>query len=166
MFWWLYRSPYRVEDPSKPRPIILWLQGGPGVSCVGTGNFQEIGPHNFLLDSGIDPVSLSSTELSEGISMKRYSRYLNSLRSAADFVDSFDDFMNVLIRKKLKIIPKNVTWGGQLDDVFTALDGDFMRARISEVDDLLAKGVNMAVYNGQLDVICVTKGTKAWVQKL
>lgn len=29
MFWWLYKSPYRVEDPSKPWPIILWLQGGP-----------------------------------------------------------------------------------------------------------------------------------------
>ena len=29
MFWWLYRSPYRAESPSKPWPIILWLQGGP-----------------------------------------------------------------------------------------------------------------------------------------
>ena len=29
MFWWLYRSPYRVENPTKPWPIILWLQGGP-----------------------------------------------------------------------------------------------------------------------------------------
>lgn len=29
MFWWLYKSPYRVEDPSKPWPIVLWLQGGP-----------------------------------------------------------------------------------------------------------------------------------------
>jgi serine carboxypeptidase 1 len=29
MFWWLYRSPYRVEDSSKPWPIVLWLQGGP-----------------------------------------------------------------------------------------------------------------------------------------
>lgn len=29
MFWWLYRSPFRVEDPSKPWPTILWLQGGP-----------------------------------------------------------------------------------------------------------------------------------------
>ncbi|KAF8396492.1 hypothetical protein HHK36_018115 [Tetracentron sinense] len=44
MFWWLYRSPYRIEDPSKPWPIILWLQGGPGGSGVGIGNFQEIGP--------------------------------------------------------------------------------------------------------------------------
>lgn len=46
MFWWHYKSPYRVEDPSKPWPIILWLQGGP-VSihhmcvwvCVGVSTF-------------------------------------------------------------------------------------------------------------------------------
>ncbi|MFS8007261.1 putative carboxypeptidase C [Helianthus anomalus] len=29
MFWWLYKSPNRVEEPSKPWPTILWLQGGP-----------------------------------------------------------------------------------------------------------------------------------------
>lgn len=51
MFWWIYRSPYRVEDPSKPWPIILWLQGGPGASGVGTGNFQEVGP----LDTNLSP---------------------------------------------------------------------------------------------------------------
>ncbi|KAL5835468.1 hypothetical protein ACOSQ4_014965 [Xanthoceras sorbifolium] len=39
--WWLYRSPYRVEDPSKPWPILLWLQGGPD-NPVGTGyNYVE-----------------------------------------------------------------------------------------------------------------------------
>ncbi|KAI3922092.1 hypothetical protein MKX01_005781 [Papaver californicum] len=51
MFWWSYRSPYRVEDSSKPWPIILWLQGGPGASGVGTGNFQEVGP----LDTNLSP---------------------------------------------------------------------------------------------------------------
>nr|AMN14857.1 serine carboxypeptidase 51-like protein [Nepenthes mirabilis] len=51
MFWWLYRSPNRVEDPSKPWPLILWLQGGPGASGVGIGNFQEIGP----LDTSLKP---------------------------------------------------------------------------------------------------------------
>ncbi|PIA43536.1 hypothetical protein AQUCO_01900137v1 [Aquilegia coerulea] len=51
MFWWLYKSPYRVEDPSKPWPIILWLQGGPGASGVGLGNFLEIGP----LDGNLKP---------------------------------------------------------------------------------------------------------------
>uniref|UniRef100_A0A9I9CK27 Carboxypeptidase n=1 Tax=Cucumis melo TaxID=3656 RepID=A0A9I9CK27_CUCME len=51
MFWWLYRSPYRVENPSKPWPIILWLQGGPGASGVGIGNFKEVGP----LDASLKP---------------------------------------------------------------------------------------------------------------
>ncbi|KAJ0007501.1 hypothetical protein Pint_30548 [Pistacia integerrima] len=49
MFWWLCRSPYRVENPSKPWLIILWLQGGPGGSGVGIGNFEEVGPlDNYL----------------------------------------------------------------------------------------------------------------------
>ncbi|KAG8649039.1 hypothetical protein MANES_08G062701v8 [Manihot esculenta] len=51
MFWWLYRSPYRVEISSKPWPIILWLQGGLGASGVGLGNFEEIGP----LDVNLKP---------------------------------------------------------------------------------------------------------------
>ncbi|GMN59817.1 hypothetical protein TIFTF001_028911 [Ficus carica] len=60
MFWWLYRSPNRVEDPSKPWPIILWLQGGPGASGVGIGNFEEVGP----LDTNLKP--RNSTWLQKG----------------------------------------------------------------------------------------------------
>lgn len=41
MFWWHYKSPYRVEDSSKPWPIILWLQGGP-VSIILLDWFIEI----------------------------------------------------------------------------------------------------------------------------
>ncbi|KAG6414807.1 hypothetical protein SASPL_122181 [Salvia splendens] len=333
MFWWYYRSPQRTEDPNKPWPIILWLQGGPGASGVGIGNFEEIGPldsylkprnstwlkkadllfvdnpvgtgysfvedldllvktdyeaaddlttllieifnrnqtlqksplyivaesyggkyavtlgltalkaieagklklklggialgdtwispedfvfswgpllkdvsrldnnglkksnslaeqikqeletgkfveateswsdlesvisscsnsvdfYNFLLDSGMDPVSLSASVLSQQISIRRYSRYLNSLRrDTPDGDGDIDTLMNGVIKKKLKI-PKSVVWGGQSDSVFSALEGDFMKPRIDEVDQLLAKG---------LDVICSTKGTEAWVEKL
>ncbi|XP_048324975.2 serine carboxypeptidase-like 51 isoform X1 [Ziziphus jujuba] len=343
MFWWLYRSPYRVEDPSKPWPIILWLQGGPGASGVGIGNFQEVGPldtflkprnstwlkkadllfvdnpvgtgysfveekdlfvktdeeaaidltklleeifnrneslqksplyvvaesyggkfavtlglsavkaieegklklklggvvlgdswispedfvfswgpllkdvsrldnnglqksnslaekikqqikegkfadatnswseleeeissssnavdfYNFLLDSGMDPVSsLTTLGLSKGLAINRYSRYLSSLRSTPDGDGDLGTLMNGVIKKKLQIIPENVTWGGQGDYVFTELQGDFMRARIDGVAELLDKGVNVTVYNGQLDLICSTKGTEAWVEKL
>ncbi|XP_047967848.1 serine carboxypeptidase-like 51 [Salvia hispanica] len=342
MFWWYYRSPYRTEDPNKPWPIILWLQGGPGASGVGIGNFEEIGPldsylkprnstwlkkadllfvdnpvgtgysfvedldllvktdyeaaddlttllieifnrnqtlqksplyivaesyggkyavtlgltalkaieagklklklggialgdtwispedfvfswgpllkdvsrldnnglkksnslaeqikqeletgkfveateswsdlesvissssnsvdfYNFLLDSGMDPVSLSASVLSQQISIRRYSRYLNSLRrDTPDGDGDIDKLMNGVIKKKLKI-PKSVVWGGQSDSVFSALEGDFMKPRIDEVDQLLAKGVNLTIYSGQLDVICSTKGTEAWVEKL
>ncbi|KAF5189258.1 Serine carboxypeptidase-like [Thalictrum thalictroides] len=80
--------------------------------------------------------------------------------------ESLDSLMNGFIKKQLKIIPENITWGGQSDLVFSGLEADFMKPRIKEVDDLLAKGVNVTVYNGQLDVICATKGTEAWFQKL
>ncbi|KAL2507475.1 Serine carboxypeptidase-like 51 [Forsythia ovata] len=342
MFWWYYRSPYITQDSNKPRPIILWLQGGPGASGVGIGNFEEIGPldnylkprnstwlrhadllfvdnpvgtgysfvedrkllvktddeaatdlttllievfnrneslqksplyivaesyggkfavtlglsalkaieagklklklggialgdtwispedfvfswgpllkdvsridsnglkksnslaeqikqqlnagkfveatdswrelenvisassnsvdfYNFLLDSGMDPVSLTASELSQQIALRRYSRYLNSLRSTADGDGDLNSLMNGAIKKKLKIIPNDVQWGGQSGLVFTALEGDFMRPRINEVDELLAKGVNITVYNGQVDLICSTKGTEAWVERL
>lgn len=350
MFWWLYRSPNRVEDPSKPWPIILWLQGGPGASGVGIGNFEEVGPldtnlnprnstwlkkadllfvdnpvgtgysfvedeslfvetdveaatdlttllmklfnkdeklqksplyivaesyggkfavtlglsaakaigagklklklggvalgdswispedfvfswgpllrdvsrldkngeaesnslaekikkqiedgefveatdtwsqlesliigrsngvdfYNFLLDSGMDPVSMtSSSEISDGIELnkyskylKRYSRYLSSLRSPGGDGGDMNSLMNGAIKKKLKIIPSNISWGGQSDSVFNSLSGDFMKPRINEVDELLAQGVNVTIYNGQVDVICATKGTEAWVEKL
>lgn len=67
--------------------------------------------YNFLLDSGMDPVSLTASELSQQISIKRYSRYLNSLRRATPGGDGdLDTLMNGVIKKKLKIIPRNVEW--------------------------------------------------------
>ncbi|XP_041991885.1 serine carboxypeptidase-like 51 [Salvia splendens] len=124
--------------------------------------------YNFLLDSGMDPVSLSASELSQQISIRRYTRYLNSLRRDTPDGDGDGDIntlMNGVIKKKLNI-PQNVEWGGQSGSVFSALEGDFMKPRIDEVDQLLAKGVNLTIYSGQLDVICSTKGTEAWVEKL
>ncbi|KAK1435112.1 hypothetical protein QVD17_00872 [Tagetes erecta] len=342
MFWWYYKSPYRTEDPNNPWPIILWLQGGPGASGVGIGNFEEVGPldsflkprnstwlkkadllfvdnpvgtgysfveeeevlvksdeeaatdlttllieifnrnetlqksplyivaesyggkyavtlalsalkaiedrrlklifggialgdswispedfvaswgpllkdvsridekgliesnslvekikqqiangklkdatetwsdledvigtnsnsvdfYNFLLDSGMDPVSTTAAELVRATPRKRYSRYLDSLKTSPGENGDIDLLMNGAIRKKLGIIPNNVQWGGQAGLVFEYLAGDFMRPRIKEVDELLNKGVNVTIYNGQLDVICSTKGTEAWVEKL
>lgn len=60
MFLWLYRSPYRIEHASRPWPIILWLQGGPGSSGVAYGNFLEVGP----LDRSLQP--RNSTWLRKG----------------------------------------------------------------------------------------------------
>ncbi|VAH16768.1 serine carboxypeptidase-like 51 isoform X2 [Triticum dicoccoides] len=51
LFWWYYKSPQRVSTPSRPWPTVLWLQGGPGASGVGIGNFMEIGP----LDVNLKP---------------------------------------------------------------------------------------------------------------
>ncbi|XP_065867738.1 serine carboxypeptidase-like 51 [Euphorbia lathyris] len=343
MFWWLYRSPKRVENHStKPWPVILWLQGGPGASGVGIGNFEEVGPldsdlkprnstwlqvadllfvdspvgtgysyvekknllvkndeeaatdltvllqklfnknkflqksplyivaesyggkfavtlalsalnaiqsgtlklqlggvalgdswispqdfvlswgpllkdmsrldsnglkivnriskkikkqikaglylnatnswseledvisqrsnnvdfYNFLLDLGEDSTSSADSKIT---AVKKYSAYLDSLRSInpSGANDNYkDNLMDVIIRKKLKIIPDNILWGEQSENVFQAMAADFMKPRINEVDELLAKGVNVTVYNGQLDLICSTRGAEAWVEKL
>ncbi|XP_053679111.1 retinoid-inducible serine carboxypeptidase-like [Anopheles nili] len=46
IFWWLHRAQNTVPIPEHygDRPLILWLQGGPGGSSSGFGNFEEIGP--------------------------------------------------------------------------------------------------------------------------
>lgn len=65
--------------------------------------------YNFMLDSANDPISMTAVELSKGISMKRYSKYLDSIRFAPGGNGDFDSFMNGVIKKKLQIIPKNIT---------------------------------------------------------
>ena len=67
--------------------------------------------YNFLLDSDEDPLSLTaaSVELKQEISLKRYSRYLQTLRSTPGGEADLDKLMNGPIKKKLKIIPQNLT---------------------------------------------------------
>lgn len=42
LFYWLAESP-STRDP-KSRPLVLWLNGGPGCSSVAYGAAEEIGP--------------------------------------------------------------------------------------------------------------------------
>ena len=41
IFWWFYGAQSQQRDQL---PLVLWLQGGPGASGTGFGNFEEIGP--------------------------------------------------------------------------------------------------------------------------
>uniref|UniRef100_A0A1A9VMJ8 Retinoid-inducible serine carboxypeptidase n=1 Tax=Glossina austeni TaxID=7395 RepID=A0A1A9VMJ8_GLOAU len=43
MFYWLYYTTANVSDYTE-RPLAIWLQGGPGASSTGYGNFEELGP--------------------------------------------------------------------------------------------------------------------------
>lgn len=38
MFYWLY-----YHEKTTEKPLVIWLQGGPGASSTGYGNFEEIG---------------------------------------------------------------------------------------------------------------------------
>ncbi|XP_065355870.1 retinoid-inducible serine carboxypeptidase-like [Calliphora vicina] len=43
MFYWLYYTNANVTSYTE-RPLAIWLQGGPGASSTGYGNFEELGP--------------------------------------------------------------------------------------------------------------------------
>ncbi|XP_028775540.1 serine carboxypeptidase-like 31 [Neltuma alba] len=45
LFYWFYEA---ITNPQE-KPLVLWLNGGPGCSSVGYGATQEIGP--FLVDT-------------------------------------------------------------------------------------------------------------------
>ncbi|XP_037959932.1 retinoid-inducible serine carboxypeptidase-like [Teleopsis dalmanni] len=42
MFYWLYYTTANVTHHTE-RPLAIWLQGGPGASSTGYGNFEELG---------------------------------------------------------------------------------------------------------------------------
>ncbi|XP_029055382.1 retinoid-inducible serine carboxypeptidase-like isoform X2 [Osmia bicornis bicornis] len=43
MFWWLYYTTANVQSYYE-KPLVIWLQGGPGASSTAYGNFEELGP--------------------------------------------------------------------------------------------------------------------------
>jgi serine carboxypeptidase 1 len=87
--------------------------------------------------------------------------------AGAKLADSLDELMNGPIREYLEIIPDNVRWGGQSGPVFTFQEGDFMKPVVHDVDLALQEtDLKVIVYQGQLDLICLTKGAMDWVQQL
>lgn len=92
---------------------------------------------------------------------------LYKLLVAPTYGDSLDDLMNGPIKDLLRIIPENVTWGGQSDAVFNALSEDFMKPVTDIVDQVLNETtLQVVVYNAQLDLIVDTLGTLEWVDRL
>ncbi|CAL4914739.1 unnamed protein product [Urochloa decumbens] len=122
--------------------------------------------YNFL-DGSLDDSASANTPTGSSPStvkaMTKYSRYLSGNESGSN---TLSGIMNGVIKEKLKIIPKDLKWEGENQGVYDALINDIMKPRIDEIDELLSYGVNVTVYNGQLDIICSTIGAEAWVQKL
>jgi serine carboxypeptidase 1 len=109
--------------------------------------------YNFLLDSGMDPVTTTTAAAAATASnthVNKYSRYLSSQDEAAADANTIGGIMNGVVKQKLKIIPTNLTWQELSNPVYSALLNDFMKPRIDEIDELLSYGVNVTVYNGQV----------------
>ncbi|KAG2461177.1 RISC carboxypeptidase, partial [Polypterus senegalus] len=158
----------RPEFQSVPFYIFSESYGGKMAAAIG------LSLHKSMLDEeGLSEVNNAAKKVEEAFDRGDYEK-ATSLWSDAENVrhvkrfqqQELDQLMNGPIRKKLKIIPDSVTWGGQSGDVFMYMSGDFMKPVIDIVDQLLAEQVNVTVYNGQLDLIVDTVGQEAWVKKL
>lgn len=119
-------------------------------------NFYNILTKNTPM-SAID----SSLEFTQSHLVRLSQRHVRHLQP-----DTLSLLMNGPIRKKLKIIPEDCSWGGQATEVFLNMEKDFMKPVISVVEELLEAGVNVTVYNGQLDLIVDTMGQESWLRKL
>ncbi|XP_017394318.1 retinoid-inducible serine carboxypeptidase [Cebus imitator] len=124
-------------------------------------NTDGVNFYNILTKSPPTPTMESSLEFTQSHLVRLCQRHVRHLQR-----DALSQLMNGPIRKKLKIIPEDQTWGGQATNVFMNMEEDFMKPVISIVDELLEAGINVTVYNGQLDLIVDTMGQEAWVRKL
>ncbi|CAL5038831.1 unnamed protein product [Urochloa decumbens] len=53
LFYWFFEATHDV----RKKPLVLWLNGGPGCSSVGYGALEELGP--FLVQKGKPEISLN-----------------------------------------------------------------------------------------------------------
>ncbi|XP_073516497.1 retinoid-inducible serine carboxypeptidase [Phyllobates terribilis] len=117
-------------------------------------NFYNILSHESLMRR-------RAAEFSRPYIGRLFQRHVQPLQS-----NVLDKLMNGPIRKLLRIIPDEVRWGGQAALVFENMAGDFMKPVVDVVDELLSAGINVTVYNGQLDLIVDTVGQESWVKRL
>lgn len=68
LFYWLTEVP-KERDPNS-RPLVLWLNGGPGCSSVAYGAAEEIGPFRINSDGRtlfLNPYSWNKCMLKVGL---------------------------------------------------------------------------------------------------
>lgn len=154
----------KIQEQVKAKQYADAEKSWEGLESAVLENSNSVSFYNFLKDESAEDAATTQRKRSlASFGKNGYSKYLSSKVTREG---GLDGLMDTVIKDKLGIIPKNFSWGEQSNSVFAALAGDFMKPRIHEVDELLKLGVDVTIYSGQLDLICATKGTLDWVQKL
>ncbi|CAN1255055.1 Serine carboxypeptidase-like 34 [Linum perenne] len=107
LFYWFFEAAHKPEN----KPLLIWLNGGPGCSSVGYGAAQEIGP--FLVKEGHDielnpyawnrgnyPANLLFLEAPAGVGFS----YSNNTYVPGDSVTAWDSY--TFLNKWLKRFPQ------------------------------------------------------------
>lgn len=136
MFWWLYYTTAEVEAFTD-RPLAIWLQGGPGSSSTGYGNFEEFGPldlelkeRNFTWVKDMNVLFLDSP-VGAGFSYVDDAQYLNTdnAQIVVDLVEVLKGFY--LKHPEFESVPLHIfseSYGGKVAVEF-AYVLDKVRAR-------------------------------------
>ncbi|KAF5304999.1 hypothetical protein FQR65_LT07790 [Abscondita terminalis] len=121
-FWWLYETTANVVNITR-KPLVIWLQGGPGASSTGYGNFAELGPldenlnarnHTWVKDVNVlfidNPVG---TGYSYVENINAYTR--NNTQIANDLINCLEGFYKK--RPEFRTVPLYVaseSYGGKM----------------------------------------------------
>lgn len=122
IFWWLYYTTADVSNYTE-RPLIIWLQGGPGASSTGYGNFAELGPldldlnernHTWVKNAN---VLFIDSPVGSGFSYAEYVPALtkNNKEIAEDLVETMRGFYDLF--PEFKTVPLAITsesYGGKV----------------------------------------------------
>jgi len=125
MFYWLFNTTHTAG--ATKRPLIIWIQGGPGFSGVGHGNFAEIGPvdsyGNIRNHSWISEASLLFVDSPVGVGYSYVdsdmARPTSDTGVAVDLVKCLADVLDKL--PYLKSVPLYIfgqSYGGKIAAVF------------------------------------------------
>lgn len=122
MFWWLH---YTIAETAKftDRPLILWLQGGPGSSSTGYGNFEILGPFDLDLNErsfswiNTHNVLFVDNPVGTGYSYVDHNRYLskNNKEIARDLIELLRGFYTKI--PEFKTVPLHIfgeSYGGKM----------------------------------------------------
>ncbi|XP_025833189.1 retinoid-inducible serine carboxypeptidase-like [Agrilus planipennis] len=108
MFWWLYYTTAPVSHYTE-RPLVIWLQGGPGGSSTGHGNFALLGPLDLDLNErnftwvNLVNVLFVDNPVGTGFSYVDDARYLTTTNRQIG-----EDFA-VLLKGILQVVPEFAT---------------------------------------------------------
>jgi len=113
MFWWLFMHDTSYQPsfltPQEDVPVIVWLQGGPGASGVGYGNFEELGPLDINLNrrntswTGYGHVLFVDNPVGSGYS------YVSSADAYTKTIDDIANDMVALLKGFFQVHPELTT---------------------------------------------------------
>uniref|UniRef100_A0A0A1WN20 Retinoid-inducible serine carboxypeptidase n=1 Tax=Zeugodacus cucurbitae TaxID=28588 RepID=A0A0A1WN20_ZEUCU len=146
MFYWLYYTTANVSAYTE-RPLAIWLQGGPGASSTGYGNFEELGPldlygnyrnHTWVKDMN---VLFIDNPVGSGYSYVDSIRYLtkNNNEIALDLVSLMKGFYQQ--HPEFESVPLHIfceSYGGKMApefalELYYAIQRGELRSNLSSV---------------------------------